>query len=128
MDDNIPYIKGRLEGVPEVEEVIYVDQFGFTPEIVNDADAVVIRTRTRCNEALLGGSRVKLVATATIGMDQIDRDWCAKAGIDVRNAPGWNAPGVAQYVWSALLREGFKAGRDKLGIVGCGNVGSIVKA
>lgn len=128
VDDNIPYIKGRLEGVPEVEEVIYVDQFGFTPEIVKDADAVVIRTRTRCNEALLGGSRVKLVATATIGMDQIDRDWCAKAGIDVRNAPGCNAPGVAQYVWSALLREGFKAGRDKLGIVGCGNVGSIVKA
>lgn len=114
--------------MPEVAEVIYVDQFGFTPELVRDADAVVIRTRTRCNEELLGGSRVKLVATATIGMDQIDLDWCAKAGIDVRNAPGCNAPGVAQYVWSSLLREGFKPGRDKLGIVGCGNVGSIVKA
>lgn len=124
-DDNIPFLKGRLEGVAEV---CYVDQFGFSPELVRDADAVVIRTRTRCDEALLGNSRVKLVATATIGMDQIDTDWCAANGITVRNAPGCNAPGVAQYVWSALLRTGFDPRRQTLGIVGCGNVGSVVKA
>ena len=122
-DDNIPFLRGRLE---EVAEVVYVDQFGFTPEVVRDADAVVIRTRTRCDEALLGGSKVRLVATATIGMDQIDLPWCAAAGIKVSNAPGCNAPGVAQYVWSALLRMGFDPKRDTLGIVGCGNVGSVV--
>lgn len=122
-DDNIPFLKGRLE---EVAEVVYVDQFGFTPEVVRDADAVVIRTRTRCDEALLGDSKVRLVATATIGMDQIDLPWCAAAGIKVNNAPGCNAPGVAQYVWSALLRMGFDPKRDTLGIVGCGNVGSVV--
>lgn len=123
VDDNIPFIKGRLEKIAEVE---YTDQSGFTPEMVRDADAVVIRTRTRCNEALLGASSVKLVATATIGTDQIDIPWCAANGITVRNAPGCNAPGVAQYVWSALLRTGFDPAKHTLGIVGCGNVGSIV--
>ncbi len=124
-DDNIPYLKGRLEGLAEV---VYVDQFGFTPEIVKDADAIIIRTRTRANEELLGGSKVRLVATATIGIDQIDLPWCESNGIEVRNAPGCNAPGVAQYVWSALLRCGFDPKRDTLGIVGCGNVGSIEHA
>lgn len=122
-DDNIPYLKGRLEAVAEV---VYVDQFGFTPELVRDADAVVIRTRTRCDKALLGESSVRLVATATIGMDQIDVPWCTANGISVHNAPGCNAPGVAQYVWSALFRLGFDPSKDTLGIVGCGNVGSVV--
>jgi len=123
-DDNIPFLKGRLEAVADV---VYVDQFGFTPGLVSDADAVVIRTRTRCDESLLGGSRVRLVATATIGMDQIDRAWCTSNGINVCNAPGCNAPGVAQYVWSSLLRMGFDPTKDTLGIVGCGNVGSVVR-
>ena len=122
-DDNIPYLKGRLEGQAEM---IYCDQHGFTRELVKDADAIIIRTRTRVDERLLGGSSVRLVATATIGMDQIDCDWCAAHGVTVRNSPGCNAPGVAQYVWSALLRCGFNPATDILGIVGCGNVGSIV--
>lgn len=123
IDDNIPFIRGRLEPFAEVE---YCDQFGFTPENVRDSDAVIIRTRTRCNKQLLSGSRVKLVATATIGMDQIDREFCAAQGIDVRNSPGCNAPGVAQYVWSSILRAGFTPQSQTLGIVGCGNVGKIV--
>ncbi len=123
-DKNIPFLRGRLEvaGV----EVIYVDQFGFTPELVRDADALMIRTRTPVNAALLEGSSVKLVATATIGTDQIDFGYTDKAGITVCNAPGCNAPAVAQYVWSALLRMGFQPGHHKLGVVGKGNVGRIV--
>lgn len=123
IDDNIPYIKGRLE---PVADTLYVDQFGFTPDNVRDADAIVIRTRTRCDEALLGDSNVRLIATATIGMDQIDIPWCTKHGISVNNAPGCNAPGVAQYVWSVLLREGFDPNRHTLGVVGRGNVGGII--
>lgn len=122
-DNNIPFLEGRLEKVADVK---YVDQFGFTPELVKDADALIIRTRTRCDEALLKGSSVKLVATATIGMDQIDVEWCRNNGITVANSPGCNAPGVAQYVWSSLLRSGFDPKRHTLGIVGCGNVGGIV--
>ncbi len=123
VDDNIPFIKGRLEPFADVE---YADQFGFTPSLVADADAMIIRTRTRCDRSLLEGSKVLLIATATIGMDQFDLEWCRANGIECRNSPGCNAPGVAQYVWSALLRSGFDPKRMTLGVVGCGNVGSIV--
>ncbi len=123
VDDNIPFIKGRLE--PEAE-VAYADQFGFTPEVVRDADALIIRTRTRCDEALLKDSKVRAIATATIGMDQFDLPWCSQAGIATANAPGCNAPGVAQYVWSSILRKGFDPSRMTIGVVGHGNVGSIV--
>lgn len=122
-DENIPFLRGRLE---PYAEVTYADQFGFTPELVRDADALLIRTRTRCDASLLEGSRVRLVATATIGMDQIDIPWCTANGITVRNSPGCNAPGVAQYVWSTLLRAGFDTRKSVLGVVGKGNVGRIV--
>lgn len=123
IDDNIPYISGRLE---PVADITYVNQFGFTPELVHDADALVIRTRTRCDSSLLSGTKVRMIATATIGTDHIDLAWCGNHNIRVSNAPGCNAPGVAQYVWSALLREGFDPTRHTLGVVGCGSVGSIV--
>ena len=124
-DDNIPFLKGRLE---PFADVTYTDQFGFTPELARHADALLIRTRTRCDSELLGGSDVSLVATATIGMDQIDIPWCASNGIRVRNSPGCNAPGVAQYVWSSLLRLGMRPGEHTIGVVGHGNVGTIVAA
>lgn len=123
VDNKIPFIAGRLE---PLGEVVYTDPFAFTPELVKDADVLIIRTRTHCNEALLDGSTVKLVATATIGTDQIDIPWCESHGITVENAAGCNAPGVAQYVWSSLLRNGFDPSRHTLGVVGKGNIGSIV--
>ncbi len=122
-DDKIPFIKGRLEAVAEV---IYVAPADITPELVKDADALLVRTRTRCDEKLLGGSAVKLVATATIGMDHFDVEWLRQAGITAVNAAGCNAPGVAQYVWSSLLRNGFDLARHTLGVVGLGHIGSIV--
>ena len=123
VDADIPFIQGRLE---PFFRVVYVDQFGFTPELVRHAHAMVIRTRTRGNAELLAGSDVEIIATATIGMDQFDLPWCHANGIVTRNAPGCNAPGVAQYVWSSLLRLGFSPEGKRIGVVGCGNVGSIV--
>ena len=123
IDENIPFIQGRLEKEADVE---YLDQNAFTPDSIAGADALIVRTRTQCNEQLLGDSDVKIVATATIGTDHIDLPYCQKKGITVRNSPGCNAPGVAQYVWSALLNLGFRPGTDKLGVVGYGNVGTIV--
>lgn len=123
IDSDIPFIRGRLE---EWADTDYVDQFGFTPATVAHSDAMIIRTRTRCDSSLLADSQVRMIATATIGMDQFDLPWCHDHGITTRNAPGCNAPGVAQYVWSCLLRDGFDPTRHTLGVVGCGNVGSIV--
>lgn len=121
-DDHIPFLSGRIKDA----DVTAVPDREITPDLVRDADAVLIRTRTRCDERLLGESRVRLVATATIGTDQIDLPWCASHGIIARNSPGCNAPGVALYVWASLLRQGFVPEGKTLGVIGCGNVGSIV--
>lgn len=92
-----------------------------------DADALVTRTRTRCDASLLEGSRCTLVASATIGLDHVDCEWCRNAGIEVANAPGCNAPGVAQYVISTLVAAfGPVLSGRTLGVVGVGHVGSIV--
>ena len=92
-----------------------------------DADALVTRTRTRCDASLLEGSRCTLVASATIGLDHVDCEWCRTAGIEVANAPGCNAPGVAQYVISTLVAAfGPELSGRTLGVVGVGHVGSIV--
>lgn len=125
IDRHIPYLQGLLEPYCEVQ---YVDQEDFTPEAVHDADALLIRTRTRCNEALLKGSKVQFIATATIGFDQIDTAYCEANGIKWTNAPGCNAQGVCDYIESALNYLGFRDNLNAptLGIVGCGHVGSLV--
>ncbi len=122
-DKKIPFLEGRLE---PVADVIYAPASDINPEMVRDADALIVRTRTKCDESLLKGSDVKLVATATIGTDHLDIDWLKSVGITAKNAAGCNAPGVAQYVWSSLLRNGFDPQKDTLGVVGFGNIGSIV--
>lgn len=122
-DRHIPYLKGRLE---PFAEVIYIDQEEFTPEAVKDADALLVRTRTRCGRSLLKGSRCRLACTATIGLDHFDLPWLRNAGIEAHNAPGCNAPGVAQYVWGGILDYFGDVRGLKVGVVGKGNVGSIV--
>lgn len=128
VDDKIPYIAHAIESV--ADEVVYLPGKDFTPEVVADADVLVVRTRTRCDAALLAGSRVRFVATATIGYDHIDTAWCASAGISWANCPGCNAASVAQYVQSSLILLSRRHGRDlrgmTLGIVGAGNVGRRV--
>ena len=128
VDNKIPYIKGVIETL--ADEVLYASGTDFTPDLIKDADALIIRTRTMCNEQLLKGSRVSFIATATIGFDHIDTDYCRKAGITWTNAPGCNASSVAQYIQSSLILLHQLRGKDPknctLGIVGVGNVGSKV--
>lgn len=123
IDQAIPFIEGRF---PENTEVVSKRGDEIGPKDVEDADALIVRTRTRCGKALLKDSKVKLVATATIGTDHIDIDWCDSNGVEVRNAPGCNTPGVAQYVFASLFKTGFDPAKDTLGIIGYGHVGSIV--
>lgn len=122
IDDNIPFIDGRIPGA----DIRILPAGKICHETVHDADAVMVRTRTRCDASLLEGSNVRVVATATIGLDHIDIPWCESHGIAARNAPGCNAPGVAVYVWASLLRSGFDPRKHTLGVVGCGHVGGIV--
>ena len=127
-DNKIPYLSEALERV--ADEVVYLPGDAFTAEEVKYADALIIRTRTRCNRELLEGSKVKFIATATIGYDHIDTEYCHKAGIVWTNCPGCNAGSVEQYVHSVLLllkrEKGLNLQQATLGIVGVGHVGSRV--
>lgn len=128
IDDKIPFIREAIKGI--TDDVLYVPGKSFTPELVKDADALIIRTRTVCNRELLEGSKVQFIATATIGYDHIDTQYLQKAGITWINAPGCNANSVAEYIESCLIllqRERQLPLRDlKMGVVGIGNVGTLV--
>lgn len=127
-DDAIPFLRGVFE---PYADVVYMKGGEISAADVKDADALVTRTRTRCDASLLDGSSVKFISTATIGTDHIDLDYCDKHGITVRNAPGCNAGGVMEYVFSALYglasRRTINLSGDTIGIIGVGNVGSLVE-
>jgi len=127
IDDKIPYIKGVLE---PYAEVVYLPGKLTTADVVRDADALVTRTRTICSREILEGSKVKLIATATIGFDHIDSAYCKRAGIEWVNAPGCNAESVNQYISSALfsysVRNDYTLKGKTIGIVGVGQVGSRI--
>jgi erythronate-4-phosphate dehydrogenase len=127
IDNKIPYIQGALE---PFAEVVYLPGNLTTADVVKDADALVTRTRTICSREVLEASKVKYIATATIGFDHIDTEYCKTAGIEWTNAPGCNAESVNQYVSSALcsysIRKGFSLKGKTIGIVGVGQVGSRV--
>lgn len=138
VDIDIPYIKGVFEPFAQVE---YHKGSDITNDKVLDADALIVRTRTRCNEHLLKNSSVKLISTATIGTDHIDLEYCKINNIKVVNSAGCNAAAVMQHVFTALYALANKKGLelpnilnynsdDKkiLGVIGVGNVGSKVAA
>lgn len=123
IDKGIPFLEGVLP--PEIN-AIYLSPEEITAETVREADALFVRTRTRINEELLRGSKVRFVATATIGFDHIDQDYCRKAGIHWVSCPGCNAQAVCDYVEEAIST--IKANKTDLtiGIVGYGHVGKLV--
>lgn len=128
-DKDVPFLCGVFE---PYAEVVYKEGKEIGRADVADADALVIRTRTRCDAGLLEGSSVRMIATATIGMDHIDIEYCRSHGIEVYNAEGCNSGGVMQYVFSALYgvasRKAIKLDDYVFGVIGVGNVGSKVAA
>lgn len=127
IDNKIPFIKGVLE---PYAEVVYKAGAQTTAEDAADADALITRTRTICSSSLLEGSKVRAIATATIGYDHIDTAWCEANGIAWSNAPGCNSWSVKQYISSVLVvlaeRHGLNLENLTLGVIGVGNVGSKV--
>lgn len=124
-DHKIPFLTGALE---DRARMVYMPGNAIAPQHVKDADALIIRTRTRCHEGLLKGSAVKFISSATIGYDHIDTRWCEENHIRWVNAPGCNSASVVQYVASALAfiaqREQKPLHHFTLGIVGVGHIGS----
>ena len=123
-DDKIPFLKGVLEPYGNIE---YYPGKEITKDKIIDADALIIRTRTKCNADLLYDTNVKLITTATIGYDHIDTNYCEENNLKWLNAPGCNSSSVHQYITTVLLhiaeKENIDLTQKVLGIVGVGNVG-----
>ena len=124
IESKVPYVKGLLDDYATIR---YLDPEEITPKAVRETDGMIIRTRTKCDEELLRKSECKIIATATIGTDHIDKEYCNGRSITVVNAPGCNAPAVAQYVFATLFNViNRPLSKHTIGIVGVGHVGSIV--
>jgi len=128
-DHKIPFLRGVLEPFAEIK---YLPGREITAQEVKKADALIIRTRTKCDQDLLHGSSVKLITTATIGFDHIDCDYCQKEHIFWYNSIGCNASSVCQYIASVLVQWAKSMGENlsekTIGIIGVGNVGSRVSS
>lgn len=126
-DDNIPFLQGVLERYAIVD---YLPTHQIVANSVRDADALIVRTRTQCNRALLEGSSVRYIGAASIGFDHIDREYCDSHNIFWTNAPGCNSSSVCRYIASALYFISEQCQKElsalTLGVVGVGNVGQKV--
>jgi len=126
-DANIPFVKDCFSSLGEVT---VVGGREITPDVVADADALLVRSITPVGEKLLACSKVRFVATATIGFDHVDIDFLRLNNIGFASAPGSNANSAAEYVIAGLLDIGQRYALDlegrSIGIIGVGNVGSRV--
>jgi erythronate-4-phosphate dehydrogenase len=126
-DEKITFLKGAFE---EVAQIRYIPGGEISKIDLMDADVLITRTRTRCNSNLLDGTPVRFIATATIGYDHIDTEYCENQGIGWVNAAGCNSSSVQQYLVSTLLYlinlRDLSPEKLTLGVIGVGNVGKKV--
>jgi len=127
-DENIPFVAQCFSSIGPVHTV---SGRKITAGAVTEADILLVRSITTVDRALLSGSKVRFVATATIGTEHVDEGYLRQANIGFASAPGSNANSVAEYIAAALLDIGRKQkvsleGKS-IGIIGVGNVGSRVE-
>jgi len=126
-DENIPFAREAFGTLGEVRlkhgrQIAHAD--------LADVDLLVVRSITMVDAALLAGTRVQFVGTATSGSDHVDTADLDRLGIAFHAALGCNANAVSEYMaaaWLTLatLRGETLAGR-RVGVIGVGHVGSLV--
>jgi len=117
--------------------------------IIGDYDGLAVRSATKVNaEVLKAAKRLKVIGRAGIGVDNIDVPAATAAGIIVMNTPFGNSITTAEHaiaLMMALARDipaantsthagkweknrfmGVELYGKTLGLIGCGNIGSIV--
>ncbi|WP_331350870.1 4-phosphoerythronate dehydrogenase [Cellvibrio sp. UBA7671] len=122
-DENIPLVNAFFG---HMGEVVCLPGRTMTAADVRDADALIVRSVTKVNPALLEGSKVKFVGTCTIGVDHLDQAYLDAHGIKWSSAPGCNANSVVEFVYAALCHLDINWLPVKFGIIGCGNVGGLL--
>ncbi len=112
----------------DIGEIKLCDGREITPQLISDADILLIRSVTRINADLLCDTNVRFVASATSGIDHVDIEFLKQHQIGFAYAPGSNAQSVVEYILSSLFilanQKDFQLQDKVVGIIGCGQVGS----
>ena len=116
---------------------------------IGDYDGLAVRSATKVTAKILGAAEnLKVVGRAGIGVDNIDLDAATANGVVVMNTPFGNAITTAEHAiamimavarqipmadastqagkWEKSRFVGVEVTGKTLGIIGCGNIGSIV--
>ena len=98
-----------------------------TASELGDSEILIVRSVTTVNGDLLQGSRIKLVCSATAGIDHVDTNYLKNAGIDFFSTRGCNSEAVVEYTISTILLYAHSRGLSlsdlTIGIIGFGNIG-----
>ncbi|MGH3745630.1 MAG: phosphoglycerate dehydrogenase [Mycobacteriales bacterium] len=131
----------------ELRHVDGADRAQLLPALA-EVDAVIVRSATKIDaEALAAGPRLKVVARAGIGLDNVDTKAATARGVMVVNAPTSNIVTAAEHAVALLLslarhvpraNESLKAGQWKrsaftgveiadktVGVLGLGRIGVL---
>lgn len=129
-DDNMPGVEACCALLDAEVDILRRPGRTLSAADVADADVLLVRSITRVDAALLAGSRVRFVGTATIGTDHLDLPWLEAQGIAWASAPGCNARAVGEWVLNVLVQlaaeQGVTLAGRTVGIIGLGHVGRWV--
>lgn len=123
VDENIPL---HSEAFGTLGQVTALPGRSIRNSDLQSADALIVRSITQVNQALLRDTPVKFVGSCTIGTDHIDLNHLQERQIRFANAPGCNANSVVEYVFCALAALGIEWAHKQFAIIGCGNVGGAL--
>ena len=122
-------IISSINGFDEVE-FLYLETQEITNEKLKDTEALFIRSTTLVDKALLKNTKIKIVGSATAGIDHLDIKYLNYKNIRWFCAEGSNSLSVVNYVMSVicyLKSENLFNINDSVGIVGYGNIGKKLK-
>ncbi len=130
-DENIPFVNDAFESLGTVTTLKGRE---ISNNNLTQTDILLVRSVTQVNAALLRGTPVKFIASATAGFNHIDLDYLNKHHIGFARAPGSNAISAAEYVLAGICKWSLSQNQSledlqqlTIGIIGYGNVGSRVK-
>jgi len=99
-----PIAPAPLAWIGERAAVRVLDRPEPSSDDLRSADALIVRTYTRVDASLLDQApKLRVIARAGVGLDNIDLDECRRRGIAVVHTPSANAGAVVEYVTGMML-------------------------